>query len=76
MILKRLNKIYFIGIKGVGTAALAVLLKEKGYQVAGSDVNFDFGTDEMLRKSKIRIYRGFKKNNLDQFVAGSSNRCP
>ena len=72
MILKRLNKIYFIGIKGVGTAALAVLLKEKGYQVAGSDVNFDFGTDEMLRKSKIRIYRGFKKNNLDQFVAGSS----
>ena len=30
---------YFIGIKGSGMSALALILHDQGYQVAGSDID-------------------------------------
>jgi len=51
--------IHFIGIKGVGMSALAILAKEKGYQVTGSDVDESFVTDEVLSQAQITI------NNFD-----------
>lgn len=44
--------------------ALAILAKEQGIKVTGSDVDEDFPTQEALKKFKITPLSGFKKENL------------
>lgn len=56
------KKIHFIGIKGVGMAALAIFAKEKGYEVTGSDVDDVFVTDEVLAKAGIKVTEFDEKN--------------
>lgn len=53
------TRIYFVGIKGVAMAALAIYCKEKGIKVAGSDVADEFPTDEELKKVNISVFTGF-----------------
>lgn len=48
-----IKKLHFIGIKGVGMAALAILAKEKGYTVTGSDTGETFVTDKALAEAGI-----------------------
>lgn len=60
---KKIEKIYFVGIKGVGMAALAVFAKELGYEVSGSDVEENFVTDEALEKAGIPVFP-FDAQNL------------
>jgi UDP-N-acetylmuramate--alanine ligase len=55
--------IHFIGIGGVGMSALAILAKQKGYKVTGSDENVYF-TDSMLKKNGIEWYKEFSEKNL------------
>ena len=45
---------HFIGIKGAGMSALAVILKQLGYEVQGSDVDKIFFTDIGLRENNIK----------------------
>lgn len=47
--------VYFVGIKGVGMTALAVLLQNAGVEVAGADVAESFVTDEILSSRRIPI---------------------
>ena len=47
--------IYFIGIKGTGMSALACILHDLGYEVAGSDLKKHFFTEEPLVARNIRI---------------------
>ena len=47
---------YFIGIKGSGMAALAVILKKLGYEVMGSDVDKHFFTESGLIENNIAFY--------------------
>ena len=54
---------YFIGIKGTGMAALAVMLHDLGYEVSGSDLDKHFFTEDELVKRGIRILP-FDKNNI------------
>lgn len=56
------KKIHFIGIKGVGMAALAVIAKEMGYLVSGSDETNTFVTDEELEKAGISASEFNAKN--------------
>lgn len=44
--------------------ALAVILKEKGYHVTGSDTPEQFATDLILNKYKIPIKLGFRRENI------------
>ena len=46
---------YFIGIKGTGMSALAVILRQLGYEVMGSDVEKHFFTESELIKNNIPI---------------------
>lgn len=55
---------YLIGIKGVGMTALAVYLKQAGFEVEGSDSQNIYMTDEVLKKAQIKVYEGFAKENL------------
>ena len=58
-----LKKIHFIGIKGVGMAALAVYAKEAGFEVTGSDNEKVFLTDKILKKNGIEVKK-FDAANL------------
>ena len=46
---------HFIGIKGTGMSALAVILKKLGYEVKGSDIAKHFFTESELIKNNIPI---------------------
>ncbi len=76
------NSIYFVGIKGVAQAALAIYCKEAGIRVGGCDTEEEFPTDQELAKAKISFDRGFDpkflRKNADLVVytgahAGSDN---
>ena len=56
-------KYYFIGIKGTGMAALAVMLHELGNEVCGSDLENHFFTEDELRERGIPIY-SFDPDNI------------
>lgn len=44
---------HFIGIKGAGMSSLAVIMKQLGYNVKGSDLDKHFFTEEELIKNNI-----------------------
>ncbi len=70
------KKIYFMGIKGVGMAPLALIAKEAGSIVGGSDVNEEFITDKILRDAKIEVQVGFDSKNVQDFFRGlPSSEC-
>ena len=56
---------YFIGIKGAGMSALAVILKQLGNTVSGSDVDKHFFTEEELIKNNIPMYV-YDSGNIDK----------
>ena len=56
---------YFIGIKGTGMSALAVILKQLGYSVSGSDVAKHFFTESELIKNNIPFYE-YHPNNIQK----------
>lgn len=62
--MKKINSIYFVGIKGVGMTPLAIIAKEAGLSVAGSDIADEFITDLKLREADIKPLIGFKKENV------------
>jgi UDP-N-acetylmuramate--alanine ligase len=62
--MKKVTSIHFVGIKGVGMTPLAIIAKEAGVRVSGSDVEEKFITDVSLEKAGIRPVVGFKAENL------------
>lgn len=44
--------------------ALAIYLKEAGYEVSGSDTSEHFVTDELLKKNHIPVFDSFNEKNL------------
>ena len=61
---KEPKSFYFIGINGVAMSGLAVMLKQSGYEVSGSDEAEEFPTDAVLSRNNITVHRGFKADNL------------
>ncbi len=55
--------IHFIGIGGIGMSGLSLIMKGKGFKVQGSDLNLNKNV-ERLRREKIRILIGHRKENL------------
>lgn len=51
-----MERIHFIGIKGTGMSALALLLKDIGYEIQGSDYTEYFFTEDKLIENGIKIY--------------------
>ncbi len=51
--------LHFVGIKGVGMAPLAIIAKEAGFTVTGSDIEKEFITDVALKKAGIIPNVGF-----------------
>lgn len=68
------GRIHIIGIAGVGMSATAVLLKEAGWQVSGSDAEAYGPTKSILDAAGITFARGYQPENIpadaDCFMVG------
>lgn len=56
--------VYFIGIRGWGTTALAQVMKARGVYVMGSDTQEKFMTGYILEKANIKVLAPFDSNNI------------
>ncbi len=61
--LARTEVIHFVGIGGIGMSGLSLIMKGKGFNVQGSDISPNKNI-ERLKKEKIKIFIGQKKQNL------------
>ncbi len=55
--------IHFVGIGGIGMSGLCLIMKGKGFRVQGSDIFLNKNI-ESLKKEKIKIHIGHKKQNI------------
>lgn len=62
--LNQSKNIFFLGIKGVAMANLAVILKKMGKNVTGADSEEEFITDKLLKDNKISWIIGFEPDKL------------
>src|SRR5688500_19052691 len=58
------TSIHFVGIKGVGMTPLAIIAKEAGISVSGSDTGESFITDIPLQKAGITALIGFDESHI------------
>ena len=61
--MKNKIKIHFIGISGIGMSGIAELMKDKGYQIQGSDIALNENT-KRLKKKGIKFFLGHNKKNI------------
>lgn len=56
---------HFIGIKGAGMSSLAIIMKQLGYNVKGSDLDKHFFTEVGLVKNNIP-FTGYNEENIQE----------
>tara|TARA_B100000902_G_scaffold396871_2_gene459025 strand:+ start:1879 stop:3276 length:1398 start_codon:yes stop_codon:yes gene_type:complete len=61
--LAKTEVIHFVGVGGIGMSGLALIMKSKGFNIQGSDIFYNKNIDR-LKKEKIKIFIGHKKQNL------------
>ncbi len=72
------KKAHFIGIAGKGMSAVALLLREMGWEISGSDEGFYPPVSDYLAGAGILFARGYKKENIppgaDLIVIGKNTK--
>ena len=63
--LGKTEQIHFVGIGGIGMSGLALIMKELGFRVQGSDISLNKNI-ERLKKNRIKVFIGHKTSNLNQ----------
>lgn len=70
------QKAHFIGIAGKGMSAVALLLREAGWRISGSDEGFYPPVSDYLAKAGIAFANGYKKEHIpadaDMIVIGKN----
>ena len=57
--------IHFVGIGGIGMSGLALIMKELGFKVQGSDIAYNKNI-ERIKQKKIKTFIGHKKQNVNK----------
>lgn len=57
------HKVFLIGIGGAGMSSLAILAKDLGYEIFGSDIK-DSETVKKLKKRGIKVFLGHSESNI------------
>ena len=55
--------IHFVGIGGIGMSGLALIMKNMGFKIQGSDASYSKNI-ERLKKNKIKVVFGHQKKNI------------
>ncbi len=58
------DKIHLIGIGGIGMSGIALILKEMGYDVQGSDISKNNKNITSLKNKKIKVFSSHKSQNI------------
>lgn len=64
---------HFIGIKGAGMSALAIIMKKLGYKVQGSDYDKHYFTEEGLINNNIEILSFDEENIKENMIIVKGN---
>ena len=56
--------IHFVGIGGIGMSGLALIMKNMGFKIQGSDASYGKNI-ERLKKNKIKVVFGHQKKNIE-----------
>ncbi len=62
---EQIRHVHLMGICGTAMAALAGMLKERGYMVSGSDQNVYPPMSDFLAKAGIAVMQGYRPENLE-----------
>lgn len=62
--LKKVKSAHFVGLKGIGMAALACIAQDYGIKVSGSDINDYFVTDKLIKKRRFDYRHCFSVKNI------------
>ena len=57
--------IHFVGIGGIGMSGLALIMKDLGFKIQGSDISNNKNI-ERLKQKKIKVHIGHNKNNINK----------
>jgi UDP-N-acetylmuramate--alanine ligase len=63
MMFRKVNKVHFVGIGGIGMSGIAELLMNLGFSVSGSDLN-DSEIIQNLKKRGATIFEGHRAKNV------------
>ena len=55
--------IHLIGIGGIGMSSLALIMMKQGFNIQGSDINYNQNIDR-LKKNQIKCFLDQKKQNI------------
>lgn len=58
------STIYFVGIGGIGMSGIALIMKNLGYNVCGSDLASSNKVIEELKKNKVKIVKGHETKSI------------
>ena len=62
--LAKTELIHFVGIGGIGMSGLALIMKELGFKIQGSDISFNKNLERLKKKSAItNIWQEAENNN-------------
>jgi UDP-N-acetylmuramate: L-alanyl-gamma-D-glutamyl-meso-diaminopimelate ligase len=64
MFSSEIKSVHFVGIGGTAMASAAVAMKEKGFEVTGSDQNVYPPMSTFLAEKKIEVMNGYAERNL------------
>ncbi len=64
LLIDKIRHIHLIGICGTGMASLAIMLKEKGFEVTGSDEGVYPPMSDLLVSKEIRVAQGYHHEHL------------
>ena len=57
--------VHFVGIGGIGMSGLAIIMRDLGFKVQGSDISNNKNI-ERIKQKKINVYIGHKKQNINK----------
>lgn len=57
-------RVHLVGVSGTGMGALAILFRERGFEVTGSDVSFDPPIGPALTAAGVICLSGYRAENL------------
>lgn len=63
-----MKKVHLIGICGSGMSALAVIFKDAGWEVSGTDAYMKGIIPTYLKKNKITLYKEYSEKNIPKDV--------
>ncbi len=63
-------RVHLVGVSGTGMGALAILFRERGFDVTGSDVSFDPPIGPALEKAGVVCLSGYSAEHITDHASG------